>query len=513
MLAMSVDRDASNARTRARAVIIGGGFGGLAAAVRLRARGYDVVVLERLDRVGGRGRVLERDGFTFDCGPTIITAPFLFEELWSLCGKTFSDDIDLRALDPYYRVVFDDGGQFNAFADDTAMKQEVARISPEDLDGYDRFMAHSERLFHIGFEKFGHIPFDTLGQMAKIVPDLVWARADRSVYSVVCDYVKHPHLRFALSYHPLFIGGNPFRASSIYCMISYFERHWGVHFPMGGTGALVKGLVGLIEGQGGVIRTNAEVTEITVANGRATGVKLASGETIAADIVVSNADTALTYQKLLAKAPRKRWTDRKLDRANYSMSCFVWYFGTNKKYPDVPHHTILLGPRYREHIADIFDRKILAEDFSLYLYRPTATDPSLAPEGCDTFYALSPVPHMDSGVDWSKKAEPYRQAIARRLSQTLLPGFEDELATSHLFTPQNFQDVLMSKKGAAFGIEPILTQSAWFRPHNRSEDIEGLYLVGAGTHPGAGVPTVLSSARVLDVVVPDPRAISPLSSM
>ena len=502
---MPVDAGTANAPPPSRAVIIGAGFGGLAAAIRLGARGYDVTVLERLDRVGGRGRVLEADGFTFDCGPTIITAPFLFEELWGLCGKTFSDDIDLRALDPYYRVIFDDGGRFDSFADDAAMKREVARISPADVDGYQRFMAHSERLFHIGFEKFGHIPIDTLGKMARIVPELVRARADRSVHAVVSDYVKHPHLRFALSYHPLFIGGNPFRASSIYCMISYFERHWGVHFAMGGTGALVKGLVGLIEGQGGRIRTRADVTEILVENGRAVGVKLESGETVAADIVVSDADTATTYSKLLARAPRKRWTDRKLDRASYSMSCFVWYFGTKRKYPDVPHHTIMVGPRYREHIADIFDRKILAEDFSLYLYRPTATDPSLAPEGCDTFYALSPVPHMDSGVDWAAKAESYRRAIEKHLSQTLLPGLEHEVVTSHVFTPQNFQDVLQSRKGAAFGIEPILTQSAWFRPHNRSEDVEGLYLVGASTHPGAGVPTVLSSARVLDAVVPDPR--------
>jgi phytoene desaturase len=285
-------------------------------------------------------------------------------------------------------------------------------------------------------------------------------------------------------------------------MISYFERR------LGGMGALVKGLVGLIEGQGSTIRTNAEVAEITVANGRATGVRLASGEIIAADIVVSNAETATTYEKLFAKASRRRWTDRKLDRASYSMSCFVWYFGTRRKYDDVPHHTILVGQRYREHLADIFDRKVLAEDFSLYLYRPTATDPSLAPDGCDTFYALSPVPHQGSGVDWSIKAEPYRAAIEKHLSQTLLPGLEDELATSRLFTPQDFQDVLLSKHGAAFGLEAVPTQSAWFWPHNRSEDIEGLYLVGAGTHPGAGVPAVLSSARVLDVVVPDPNAIA-----
>jgi phytoene desaturase len=301
----------------------------------------------------------------------------------------------------------------------------------------------------------------------------------------------------------LFVGGNPFSTTSIYCLISFLERHWGVHFAMGGTGALVRGLVSLIEGQGNEIRLNSEVTEIMVDAGRATGVRLASGEMIQSDIVVSNADTAWTYEHLLANAPRKRWTDRKLDNSRYSMSLFVWYFGTKRKYPDVPHHTILLGPRYRELIGDIFDRKILAEDFSLYLHRPTATDPALAPEGCDSFYVLSPVPHLDSGVDWTKQTEHYRRAIAKRLSEKLLPGLQDEIVTSRVFTPLDFRDRLSSVKGAAFGLEPVLTQSAWFRPHNRSEDVERLYLVGASTHPGAGVPGVLSSARILDTVVPD----------
>jgi phytoene desaturase len=272
---------------------------------------------------------------------------------------------------------------------------------------------------------------------------------------------------------------------------------------MGGTGALVRGLVGLIEGQRNVIRTNCEVSEILVDAGYATGVRLASGETIASDIVVSNADAAWTYEKLLANAPRKRWTAKKLKNARHSMSLFVWYFGTRCKYPEVPHHTILLGPRYRELIGDIFDRKILADDFSLYLHRPTATDPSLAPDGCDAFYVLSPVPHLDASVDWSRQAEPYREAIAKRLAEKLLPGLQDQIVTSRIFTPQDFRDRLLSVKGAAFGLEPVLTQSAWFRPHNRSEDVKRLYLVGSGTHPGAGVPGVLSSARILDTVVPD----------
>ncbi len=497
--------DASGARPHA--VVIGSGFGGLAAAVRLGARGYRVTVLERLEQAGGRAAVFRQDGFTFDAGPTIITAPFLFEDLWALCGRRLSDDVELRALDLFYRIMFHDGGHLDCRAQPDAMAAEVARVSPRDVAGYERFMRHSEAIFRIGFEKLGHVPFETFGSMVRIAPDLARLRGDRSVYATAARYVRHPWLRFALSFHPLFVGGNPFTTTSVYSLISFLERRWGVHFAMGGTGALVRGMVELIRGQGGAIRYHSEVGEIIVESGRATGVRLASGETIAADIVVSNADVAWTYQKLLAATPRKRWTDRKLENARYSMSLFVWYFGTRRKYADVPHHTILLGPRYRELIADIFDRKILAEDFSLYLHRPTATDPSLAPDGCDAFYVLSPVPHLDSGVDWVTQAEPYRRAIARRLSETVLPGLEDQIVTSRVFTPQDFRDRLLSVKGAAFGLEPVLTQSAWFRPHNRSEDVDRLYFVGASTHPGAGVPGVLSSARILDRLVPHADAL------
>ena len=492
---------------KAHAIVIGSGFGGLAAAVRLGARGYRVTVLERLEQAGGRASVFRQDGFTFDAGPTIITAPFLFEELWALCGRKLSDDVTLRSLDLFYRINFDDGGHFDCRADAAAMKAEVARVSPGDVEGYEAFMRHSEAIFRIGFEKLGHVPFGSFSDMLKVAPDLVRLRGDRSVHATVAKYVRHPYLRFALSFHPLFVGGNPFSTTSIYCLIAFLERHWGVHFALGGTGALVQGLVSLIQGQGNVVRYHSEVSEITVAGGRATGVRLASGETLAADIVVSNADASWTYQKLLANVPRRRWTDARIDKARQSMSLFVWYFGTAKKYPDVPHHSILLGPRYRELITDIFERKLLAEDFSLYLHRPTATDPSLAPEGCDAFYVLSPVPHLDSSVDWASRAEPYRQAIARRLSETLLPGLDRQIVSSRVFTPQDFRDRLLSVKGAAFGLEPVLTQSAWFRPHNRSEDVERLYLVGSGTHPGAGVPGVLSAARILDTVVPDPHAL------
>jgi phytoene desaturase len=484
-------------------LVIGSGFGGLAAAVRLGARGYRVTVLERLDAPGGRAYVHRQDGFTFDAGPTIVTAPFLFEDLWALCGRRMADDVELRAVDPFYRLVFDDGVTMDCHADPQAMRAEVARMSPGDLAGYDRFMARSREICALGFEKLGHVPFRSLGDMARQAPDLLRLGGARSVYGLVSRYLKDPRLRMALSFHPLFLGGNPFDTTAVYCLIAYLERRWGVHFAMGGTGALVRGLVKLIEGQGGALRLRADVARIVVEEGAARGVQLRSGEIIDADIVVSNADAAYTYRNLVPAADRTRWTDAKIDGAKYSMSLFVWYFGTRRRYPDVEHHTILFGPRYRGLINDIFNTKVLAKDMSLYLHRPTATDPSLAPEGCDGFYVLSPVPHLDAGIDWATQAEPYRQAIARRLSQTLLPGLENEIITSRVTTPLDFQDRYCSVKGAAFSLAPTLLQSAWFRPNNRSEDVKGLYLVGAGTQPGAGIPGVLSSARMLDALVPD----------
>jgi phytoene desaturase len=418
-----------------------------------------------------------------------------------------ADDVDLRPVSPFYRIRFNDGKTFDYCGDPEAMRDEVQRISPSDIDGYERFMRASEAIFRVGFERLGDVPFSSWRDMARIVPDMIKLESYRTVYAFVSRYVRDPRLRIVLSFHPLLIGGNPFTTTSIYCLIAFLERQWGVHFAMGGTGRLVDGLVRLIEGQGGTVRCGAAVDAITVANGAATGIRLASGEVIDADIVVSNADSAWTYRHLLPPHARRRWTDRRIERSRYSMSLFVWYFGVRRRYEDVAHHTILLGPRYRELLDDIFERKVLASDFSLYLHRPTATDPSLAPPGCDAFYVLSPVPHLESGTDWAVQAEPYRRAIARSLSETVLPDLERNVVTSRMTTPQDFQDRLYSFRGAAFGLEPVLTQSAWFRPHNRSEEIDRLYLVGAGTHPGAGLPGVLASARVLDSVVPDVHAL------
>jgi phytoene desaturase len=491
---------------RPRAVVVGSGFGGLAAAVRLGARGYHVTVLEQRDQPGGRAYVYRDAGFTFDAGPTVVTAPFLFEELWALAGKRLADSVEMREVTPFYRIRFDDGDVFDYTGDAEKMRAEVRRVSPGDVEGYERFLRASEEIFKVGFDRLAHVPFDRLSDMAKIVPEMVRLKSYLSVAQIVALYVKNEKLRQVLSFHPLLVGGNPYSTTSIYTLIAFLERKWGVYFPAGGTGALVRGLVELIEGQGGEVRCGATVREIVVEDGKATGVRLEGGEFLPARVVVSNADAGFTYRYLVRASARERWTDERVESARYSMGLFVWYFGTRRAYPEVAHHTILLGPRYRPLLEDIFDRKVLAKDFSLYLHRPTATDPALAPPGCDGFYVLSPVPNLQSGTDWRAEAEPYRRALEAHLERTVLPGLGASIVTSRVFTPLDFRHELSSLYGAAFSFEPVLTQSAYFRPHNRSEDVEGLYLVGAGTHPGAGLPGVLSSAKVLDRVVPDAGA-------
>jgi phytoene desaturase len=485
------------------ALVIGSGFGGLAAAVRLACRGWRVQVLEQLDAPGGRAYVRRDGGHVFDCGPTIVTVPQLFEELWALAGKRLAEDVRLESLSPYYRIRFDDGTHFDYSGDAQHMREQIAQLSPEDVDGYDRFLAEADRCYRMGFEELGPVAFEGMGDLLAAVPSLVKMRAWRSIHTMVAGYFKHPKLRTVFSFQPLLIGGNPLGVTCTYSLINTLEKRFGVHWAVGGTGQLVQGLVKLLDGLGVGVRCNARVQRILVRDGRAAGVELAGGEQLAADIVVSNGDVAHTYRELVPPEHRRRvWTDRKLDRAHYSMSLFVWYFGTRRRWDDVPQHTMLLGPRYEGLLQDIFKRHHLAQDFSLYLHRPSAHDASMAPPGGDTFYVLSPVPHLDSGTDWHAQAEPYRQAIQRRLEQTLLPGLGQHLSVSHLMTPLDFQDRLLSFKGAAFGLEPRLTQSAWFRPHNRSEDLPGLYMVGAGTHPGAGMPGVLMSAKALESVLP-----------
>jgi phytoene desaturase len=495
--------DAAAARFKPHAVVIGSGFGGLAAAIRLGARGYRVTVLEQLEQPGGRASVFRQDGFTFDAGPTIVTAPFIFEELWTLCGRTMADDVTLKPMLPFYRLMFADGTAMDCSGDDALMREEVRRLSPGDVAGYERLLVRCAEMYRVGFEELADVPFSSILDLLRAVPDMARLRADRSLYALVSKFVTDPRLRLALSFHPLFIGGNPFSVSSMYALVLHLEKLYGVHYAMGGTGQLVKGLVSLLEGLGAALRLGTKVDQILLEGRKACGVRLASGETIKADIVVSNACTSWTYRNLLPASVNRKWTRRKLDRSRQSMSVFVWYFGTNRRYEDVLHHTIMLGPRYRELLDDIFKHKVLADDFSIYLHRPSASDPSVAPDGCDAFYVLAPVPNLRGETDWATMAEPYRKKIEDFLSASILPGLDKAVVTSRIMTPLDFQNRLLSVDGAAFGMEPVLTQSAWFRPHNLSEDIDNMFLVGAGTHPGAGLPGVLSSARVLDKVVPD----------
>jgi phytoene desaturase len=485
------------------AIVIGSGFGGLAAAIRLSCKGYRVQVLEKLDMPGGRAYVHRQDGFTFDAGPTIITAPQLLEELWTLCGERFADDVTLKAIEPFYRLRFDDGSWFDYSGDEAAMRREIARFNPDDLAGYDRFVKAADQAYELGFEELGHKAFNSLGDLFAALPSMIRMRAWQTLYAMVAKYIRDPKLRIVFSFHPLLIGGNPFSVTRVYSLINTLERRFGVHWAMGGTGSLVRGLVGLLERRGVTVRCNAAVTRIEVDQGRATGVTLASGETLAADLVVSNGDAAWTYHHLIEPRHRRHWTDRRIAKSRYSMSLFVWYFGTNRRWEDVPHHMIMLGPRYKELLDDMFTKLRLADDFSLYLHRPSASDDSVAPPGCDAFYVLAPVPHLGSGTDWDSEAEAYRQKIQQYLEATVMPGLGEHIISSRLMTPQHFQDRLWSWQGAAFGMEPVLLQSAWFRPHNRSEDVRNLYMVGAGTHPGAGVPGVLMSAKAMALTLPD----------
>jgi len=490
------------------AIVIGAGLGGLAAAMRLGAKGYRVSVIDRLDMSGGRGSALHRDGHRFDLGPTIVTVPQVFRELWAVCGRDFDADVDLRALDPFYEIRWPDGSRFAASGCTDAMRAEVTRLSPGDAAGYDRFLADSEARYAFGFEDMGRRSMHRFTDLLKVLPRFAMLRADRSVYAHACRRVRDPRLRMALSFHPLFIGGDPLHVTSMYILVSYLEKQFGVHYAMGGVAAIAEAMGRVIEGQGGSLQLSTEVDEILVKGGRARGVRLADGTVIAADIVVSNADAGHTYDRLLRNHARRRWTARRLRRSRWSMGLYVWYFGTRgtrTMWPDVGHHTILNAPRYAGLLRDIFQTGKLAEDMSLYVHRPSVTDPTVAPPSDDTFYVLSPVPHLghDNGVDWAERAEPYRQAMAAILEDQLLPGFSDRLGPSEIFTPDTFRDRYLSPLGTGFSLEPRILQSAWFRPHNVSEEAAGLYLVGAGTHPGAGLPGVIASAEVVGKLVPD----------
>lgn len=484
-------------------VVIGSGFGGIAAAIRQQAKGHHVTLLEMRDKPGGRAYVYQDKGFIFDAGPTIITVPFIFDELAEVCGKKLEDYVTIVPCDPYYRIYFHDGRFFDYRGEQEKLESEIAKFNPDDVHGYRRFLDYSRRVFDRAFTDLADHSFDTVWEMIKVAPDLIRLRSEQSVYKRVSSFIKDPSLRQVFTFEPLLIGGSPLKSSSIYSMIHYLEKTWGVHFAMGGTGALVNGLIKMFEDVGGTLHCDARVSEIEVSNGAVSGVKTIDGRHFPADIVISNGDVANTYRKLIAPAHRRKWTDRRLEKMSYAMSLFVIYFGTNRTYPNLPHHSIILGPRYHGLLRDIFDKKIVAEDFSLYLHAPTRTDPSLAPEGCESFYVLSPVPHLGGGQDWDKIGEEYADRILASMEKEhLVPDLRKHLVTQRIFTPKTFETDLDAYMGSAFQFEPTLTQSAWFRPHNKSEDVRNLYFVGAGTHPGAGLPGVVSSAKVLDRFIP-----------
>ncbi|MCB8917041.1 MAG: phytoene desaturase [Ardenticatenaceae bacterium] len=488
-----------------KAIIIGSGFGALGAAARLAAHGYQVEIFEQRDKPGGRGYVYEMDGFKFDGGPTVITAPFMFDDIFALAGRRREDYVEFVAVNPFYRIFNHEGRAFDYNNDPDFIYDQIAQWSPADVAGYKQFMSTTRAIFEKGFVELADKPFLQVGDMVKVIPDLLRLQSHKTVYNYASQFIQDEFLRRCFSFHPLLVGGNPFHTTSIYAMIHYLEREWGIFYARGGTGALVDALVRLIEELGGRIHYNTSVAEILVEGKRVSGVRLADGSVHRADHIVSNADVASTYLHMIPSRYRSlRNSDlryKKLTR--YSMSLFVIYFGTKRRYNDtkLTHHNIILSERYRGLLEDIFGHKKLADDFSLYLHMPTITDPSMAPAGHEAFYVLSPVPHQGSGIDWTKAARPYRDRIMQFLEDNYLPDLQANIVAEHYIDPRHFETTLSSYMGSAFSVEPVLTQSAWFRPHNRSEDFANLYFVGAGTHPGAGLPGVLSSSKIVQDLI------------
>lgn len=486
----------SETTDRKKVAVVGAGFGGLALAIRLQSGGLDVTLIEGRDKAGGRAYVYQDQGFTFDAGPTVITDPDCIEELFALSGRKSSDYVTLLPVEPFYRLCWEDGDVFDYVNDQAELDAQIARKNPADVAGYKRFLKYSEELYQEGYLKLGHVPFQQMGSMLASAPQLIKLEAYRSVYDKVCGFVKDDHLRQALSFHTLLVGGSPFAASSIYALIHALERRGGVWFAQGGTNALVRALAKLFQDLGGTLRLSDPVQEIRTERGRTTGVVHADGAFEAFDAVASNADVVHTYANLLKNDPRGRSVGKALKRKRFSPSLFVLHFGLNQPQPHLRHHTICFGPRYKGLIDEIYGKNALADDFSLYLHSPCATDPSLAPPGGSAHYALSPVPHLGTAdIDWAVEGPRYRDRILDYLQAHYIPHLRDNLVTTRIFTPKDFETELNAFQGSAFSLEPVLTQSAWFRTHNRDDVIPNLYFVGAGTHPGAGVPGVIGSAK------------------
>ena len=484
-----------------KSIVIGSGFGGIAAALRLRAKNHDVTLIEKQKDLGGRARVFKKNGFTFDGGPTVITAPYLINELFELFNKNPKDYIEIIPLKTWYRFVFEDGMKFDYSGNEDEMKMQIEKVNKEDVKGYENLVKFTKKIFDKGFLELSDVPFDKPLFMMKQLPALINLKSYKSVYSLVSSYIKNEKLRRLLSMHPLLVGGNPFTTTSIYGLILYLEKKWGIHYSMGGTGNIIKGLERLMIEEKIKILKDSEVTSINLNQNKIKSVTINNQKEFDADNVICNADPPAVYEKMLINKKKNNFFNWKKKRMDYSMGLFVYYFGTKKVYEDVEHHTIKFGNKYKEHLQDIFDKKKLNEDISYYLHRPSATDKSMAPKGHDCFYVLVPVPNNQSGIDWSVEGDKIKNLVIDKMEKSLLPNLRENIVEDFYLTPDYFEKELNTKYGSGFSIQPKFSQSAYFRFHNKSEVCDGLFFVGAGTHPGAGVPGVLSSAKVLDKIL------------
>ena len=485
--------------TKKKVIVVGSGFGGIAAALRLKKKGYEVVLLEKHSDLGGRAKTFRRGKFIYDGGPTVITAPYLFEELFNLFNKKLSNYTKIVPLDLWYRFVFHDGSSFDYSGDEKKMTDEINKISKNDIQGYKKLISFTEKIFNKGYLELASEPFHNITYMIKQIPALLKLRSYQSVYKLVSSFISNDKLRRVFSMHPLLVGGNPFTTTSIYTLILFLEKKWGIHYAMGGTGSIIKALEKLMSEENIKILKNSEVTEILNENGKINGVKINNKENIKCDYLVCNSDPPNVYKNLIkSKKNYGFWFNQKIKRMNYSMGLFVYYFGSKKQYKEVAHHTICFGNSYKEYLNKIFDQKVLSDDISYYLHRPSATDPNMAPEGQDAFYVLVPVPNNLSGINWSNEGEKFKEVVLNKMDKTVLPGIKENVVSDFYLTPDYFANELSTLHGSGFSIQPRFTQSAYFRFHNKSEIFNNLYFVGAGTHPGAGMPGVLSSAKVLD---------------
>ena len=483
-------------------IVIGSGFGGIAAALRMRAKGYEVDLHEKLDQIGGRARQFSRNGFVYDAGPTVITAPYLFRELFEIFNEDIDDFIKFIPLDPWYRFRFHDGTFFNYGPDQDQLLEQIKAVEPKDVNGYLKMLQHAEKIFELGYLKLADQPFHKLSSLIKYTPDIIKLKGYQSVYQFVSSYLSHPNLRQAFSIQPLLVGGNPFNTTSIYALIHALEKKWGVFFAKGGTGEIISQLKMLMERKGVNIFLNSEVKKIITTDKMVVGIETDEGKFTKADYLITNADPIYTNSNLIGHKKISLHNKFVQKTAKHSMGLFVLFFGTKVKYDDIAHHTIWMGPRYKELLSDIFDSYKLSEDFSIYLHRPTATDPDFAPMGCDSFYALVPVPNLKGNISWKDEASSFTQSIIKALEQTMMPKLSENICESFVMTPEDFLQDYNTPFGSGFSIAPLFRQSAWFRTHNKDDLYQNLFYVGAGTHPGAGVPGVLNSAKVIDKLIP-----------